>query len=55
MENFPEAISKTSAETIAEYFPTNEKYIREAEKLKEEKPPRRITPRQAPRHGGLFY
>jgi len=30
MENFPE--SKTSAETIAEYFPTNEKYIREAEK-----------------------
>mgnify|MGYP007056043321 CR=1 FL=1 len=40
MENFPEAISKTSAETIAEMFGTNEKYIREAEKLKEEKPDR---------------
>ena len=42
MEFIPEQ-NETSAEQIAKMFNTNEKYIREAEKLKEEKPPHRIT------------
>jgi len=44
MEFIPES-NETSAEQIAKMFNTNEKYIREAEKLKEEKPPHRITPK----------
>ena len=38
MEKFPECQKQTSSETIADMFNTNEKYIREAEKLKKEKP-----------------